>query len=228
MTTLKKEDKGLSYIQTVLNAPKSQYNKFGKYAYRSCEDILGALKPLLNEVGGSLLISDKIELIGDRYYIHSVATLIIGDDTWEADGYAREAAEQKGMNPAQITGSTSSYARKYALNGLLAIDDTKDDDATNNHGKAPAKPTPAAPQSPPKTMAQQQAELFDVLTKALDTAPDIGMLENIWTDGRFQADLISLPEEAQATVKTALNNKKKQLECGGDNEDDAEREASAP
>lgn len=134
----------LMNIQTELKAPKNQYNAFGKYHYRSCEDILEALKPLLKKYKVSLIISDEIVLIGDRYYVKATATLIDaenevnfldGQGVISASAYAREDEQKKGMDLSQLTGSTSSYARKYALNGLFAIDDTKDSDAINKHGK---------------------------------------------------------------------------------------------
>ena len=126
----------LGYIQTNLKAPKGQLNKFGNYRYRSAEDILETSKPLLKAMNCSLVISDSIQGIGDRHYVMATATLMDENkDTVTVTAYAREAAEKKGMDAAQITGSASSYARKYALNGLFAIDDTKDPDATNTHGK---------------------------------------------------------------------------------------------
>ena len=126
----------LSKIQKEMKAPKSQFNAFGKYKYRSCEDILEAVKPFLN--GTVLYISDEMVLIGERYYIKATATLRNGDDAVSVTAYAREEAEKKGMDSSQITGAASSYARKYALNGLFLIDDTKDSDATNEHGKGEA------------------------------------------------------------------------------------------
>ena len=129
--------KKLMGIQTKLKAPKSQRNSFGNYNYRSCEDILEAVKPLLDEFKVALTIKDEIILIGERYYIKATATLIDIDtgDMTETSAYARESAEKRGMDASQVTGATSSYARKYALNGLFAIDDNKDADATNTHGK---------------------------------------------------------------------------------------------
>ena len=122
-------------IQSTLKAPKGQMNKFGNYRYRSSEDILEAVKPLLKEQGLILNLSDEICLIGERYYVKATATITDGTDKLEVTAYAREADDKKGMDSSQVTGSTSSYARKYALNGLLCIDDTKDADATNTHGK---------------------------------------------------------------------------------------------
>ena len=125
--------KRLAEIQQKLKAPKNQKNNFGNYNYRSCEDIVEAVKPLLGEL--SLVISDSIELIGDRYYVKATGKLSDGENTIEASAYARESANKKGMDDAQLTGSCSSYARKYMLNGMFAIDDTKDADFS-----APEKP----------------------------------------------------------------------------------------
>ncbi len=120
----------LSNIQNELKAPKGQYNKFGNYKYRSCEDILEALKPILKENRTSLVISDTLENVGNRYYVRATATLydIDGDNYISNTAYAREEETKKGMDGSQITGTASSYARKYALNGLFNIDDTKDAD----------------------------------------------------------------------------------------------------
>jgi hypothetical protein len=129
----------LQQIQSELKAPKGQKNNFGNYSYRSAEDILSAVKPLLQKHGVSLIISDDIVGVEGRVYVQATATLWLDDKDCEplarSTGFAREALTKKGMDDAQITGSASSYARKYALNGLLCIDDTKDPDATNTHGK---------------------------------------------------------------------------------------------
>lgn len=127
-------------IQSELKAPKGQYNSFGKYNYRSCEDILEGVKPLLAKHGLVLTIRDGIELIGDRFYVKATATITDGKEQLSTDAYARESADKKGMDASQVTGATSSYARKYALNGLLAIDDTKDADTMDN-SKKPAQQT---------------------------------------------------------------------------------------
>ena len=129
----------LNAIQVELKAPKTQYNKFGGYAYRKAEDIQEAVKPLLKKYGCILTCSDELQLIGDRYYIRATANIIDlesgqGIATF---GWAREEEEKKGMDGSQITGAASSYARKYALNGLLCIDDTQDSDTTNT-GETPA------------------------------------------------------------------------------------------
>lgn len=122
-------------IQTELKAPKGQFNSFGNYNYRSCEDILEGLKPLLLKNKATLKIDDDLINIGDRYYIKATATLtdIESGESVSTNAFAREEETKKGMDASQITGSTSSYARKYALNGLFAIDDTKDSDFTNKH-----------------------------------------------------------------------------------------------
>lgn len=122
-------------IQSELKAPKGQYNSFGKYNYRSCEDILEGVKPLLTKHGLVLTIQDNIDLIGDRFYVKATATITDGKEQLSTSAYARESLDKKGMDASQVTGATSSYARKYALNGLLAIDDTKDADTMDNSKK---------------------------------------------------------------------------------------------
>lgn len=122
----------LAQIQSELKAPKGQRNDFGKYNYRSCEDILEAVKPLLKERGLVILITDDIVQIGERYYVRATATIYDSEGNYISNSaLAREELKRTGMDASQITGATSSYARKYALNGLFAIDDTRDADATN-------------------------------------------------------------------------------------------------
>lgn len=137
----------LMNIQKELKAPKGQYNSFGKYKYRSCEDILESVKPLLEKYKVTIILTDKLEQIGERYYIRAMAILIDteSDNSIENTAYAREEETKKGMDGSQITGTSSSYARKYALNGLLLIDDTKDADTDefakeNNKGKTKEEP----------------------------------------------------------------------------------------
>lgn len=126
--------KKLMAMQSELKAPKGQYNKFGGYNYRSCEDILEAVKPLLNKHGLVLVLTDAVSEQGDRFYVRAEARLIDADngDEIKTSAYAREALARKGMDDSQVTGSASSYARKYALNGLFCIDDNKDADTWNN------------------------------------------------------------------------------------------------
>ena len=133
----------LAKVQTVLKAPKNQYNSFGKYSYRSCEDILEAAKPLCAENGLVLNLSDDIITVGERIYVKATASVSDTEsgEIMQASGLAREPEDKKGMDSSQITGAASSYARKYALNGLFCIDDTKDADATNTHGKGTSSAT---------------------------------------------------------------------------------------
>lgn len=127
----------LSVIQCELIAPKNQYNSFGKYNYRSCEDILEGLKPFLNKLKVAVTVTDEIVMIGDRYYVKATATIRDCEDTGYINNvaYARESDDKKGMDASQVTGATSSYARKYALNGLFCIDDVKDADSRDNRQK---------------------------------------------------------------------------------------------
>mgnify|MGYP004545731435 CR=1 FL=1 len=134
----------LCEVQGALKAPKGQYNTFGKYAYRSCEDIVEAVKPLLTARGLLLTITDDIISIGTRFYVRATATVTDGKDTVSNTAFAREPDDKKGMDPSQVTGMSSSYARKYALNGLFCIDDTKDADTMDNREK-PKRPEPRNP-----------------------------------------------------------------------------------
>jgi hypothetical protein len=127
----------LQKIQMELDVPKSQFNSFGKYNYRSCEDILAAVKPVATKYNCTLKVFDEMVEVGGRCYVKATARLVDCEELTaeEATGYAREEETKKGMDAAQITGAASSYARKYALNGLFCLDDVKDADALNKHGK---------------------------------------------------------------------------------------------
>ncbi|CAM8501285.1 ERF family protein [Enterobacter asburiae] len=170
----------LADIQAHLNAPKNQYNSFGKYKYRSCEDILEGVKPLLK--GLFLSISDEIVLIGDRYYVKATATITDGENSHSASAMAREEENKKGMDAAQVTGATSSYARKYCLNGLFGIDDAKDAD-TDEHkqqqsAQQPAKQQQAANHAKHHDSRSPQQFLTDFSAYALKaTLPE---LEEAW------------------------------------------------
>lgn len=154
----------LLLVQKRLNAPKSKFNKFGGYNYRSCEDILEGAKPLLDEVGATLILSDEITQIADRIYIKATATFADTEtgETVTNTAYAREPLDVKGMSAPQITGASSTYARKYCLNGLFCIDDTVDDDTEElknekeNRQKAQEK---KASKAEPKTDEQKNAEM---------------------------------------------------------------------
>lgn len=157
--------KELIAIQTELKAPKSQTNTFGKYKYRSLEDILEALKPLLQKQNCFVSLTDEIILVGDRYYVKATATIRNDSgDSVSVSAMAREEENKKGMDSAQLTGATSSYARKYALNGLFAIDDTKDADATNTHGNEPQQKAPP----PSKATDGEQTKLLNEFKAKLE------------------------------------------------------------
>ena len=146
-------------IQQELKAPKNQRNNFGGYNYRSCEDILEAVKPLLKANNCTLTISDELVNIGTRYYVKATATLTDvekKEDYFSNIAYAREPEDKKGSDASQITGACSSYARKYALNGLFCIDDVKDADATNTHDKE-------EPKAETKKASAKQIELINKL-----------------------------------------------------------------
>ena len=149
--------KKLATNQSRLKAPKNQYNSFGKYKYRSCEDILEALKPLANEQGCTITIEDSPIMVGEWHYIQATATLSDGYNSTSVKAYARESETKSGMDSSQITGTASSYARKYALNGLFAIDDTKDADTMDNRQKV--EPNPEA-----KELAKVKAQLKQAKT----------------------------------------------------------------
>jgi hypothetical protein len=147
----------LNFIQVNLNAPKNLYNNFGKYSYRNTEGILAGVKPLLKETNCTLTISDTIIEVGGRVYVRATASLNHESESISVDGWAREEENKKGMDASQLTGATSSYARKYALNGLFAIDDTVDADGYNTHGKDEVvKP------STPKATTPTKAKLTDL------------------------------------------------------------------
>ena len=168
--------KKLIEVQTKLKAPKSQYNSFGKYSYRNCEDILEALKPILKEVGATIIISDEVIPVNERYYVKATVKFIDTEtgEVVEASANAREEDNKKGMDSSQLTGSTSSYARKYALNGLFAIDDTKDSDFTNTHDKE---------KKTLEVISEAQAKRMYMLAKGKD--PDI--IKQILSNAGFNA-----------------------------------------
>lgn len=150
----------LQSIQQKLVAPKGQYNSFGKYNYRSAEDILEALKPILQEHDATLILQDEIVQIGDRYYVCATAQLYAVGDAIGTQAYAREDDTKKGMDGSQVTGTASSYARKYALNGLFMIDDNKDpdtDEYANQTGKQAQAHKPAQSKPTPNQKQNQKA-----------------------------------------------------------------------
>lgn len=180
----------LGQIQKQLHAPKSNYNEFGRYKFRSCEDILEAVKKVLDE-NESVTISDEIVLVGDRYYIKATVTLRLADTVETATAYAREPLNKKGADESQVTGATSSYARKYALNGLFAIDDTKDADSTNDHGQGEKKQStqPAPPSEKQikfiKDLNAKHKVMSDEQIAAIKTSGDAkAIIEKLMAKGR--------------------------------------------
>ena len=175
--TKKQELNELVYIQSTLKAPKNQRNNFGGYNYRSCEDIMEAVKPLLKETNCTLVISDDIVQVADRIYVKSTATLKTpSGEEFKNTAYAREALSKKGMDESQVTGAASSYARKYALNGLFCIDDTKDADALNVNKEYTQQPQ--VQQSAPQQTVQPQVTVEQVMKEiaAAKTEQELGSI----------------------------------------------------
>ena len=168
--------KKLIEVQTKLKAPKNQYNSFGKYNYRSAEDILEAVKPLLKDVGATMILNDDIMLVGERYYVKTTARFIDIDsgEVVEATGVAREEESKKGMDSSQLTGSTASYSLKRCLGNLYNIDDTKDSDTTNTHDKE---------KKTLEVISEAQAKRMYMLAKGKD--PDI--IKRILSNAGFNA-----------------------------------------
>lgn len=167
----------LSHIQNELKAPKNQFNKFGNYKYRSCEDILEALKPLCAKYKATLIIYDEIVMIGDRYYVKAMAKLYDQETTdyIEAYAFARESQAKKGMDDSQVTGATSSYARKYALNGLFNIDDTKDFDTNEVHQQSNQKQGNTQQNRQPQQQGLEQANLMANIDECLKKLKSLGV-----------------------------------------------------
>jgi hypothetical protein len=198
--------KKLIKIQAELIAPKAKFNSFGKYKYRSCEDILEALRIPLEKYDAAVILTDEIVLIGERYYIKATAKLICEEGIAESTAFAREPEIKKGMDDSQMTGAASSYARKYALNGLFAIDDTKDAD---EHEVGETKPTQktTTEKKNNELISDRQAARFYSIAKGRDTKTIAAMLkakgygkakEIKWQDYN---DLISAVEKLPKEVK---------------------------
>lgn len=193
----------LANIQNELKAPKGQFNKFGNYKYRSCEDILEAVKPICLKHRTTLVVHDEIERIADRNYLKAICTIFDwdSDSKIEAHAYAREPISKKGMDDSQLTGATSSYARKYALNGLFNIDDTKDADSNELHDQVKAK----AKQQP-----EQQPEVkLDATTVMKINASLVAEMDTLGID--FRGNLKALVFkysglQTQDTTKLALED----------------------
>ena len=180
----------LAAIQAELKAPKGNFNSFGKYKYRSCEDIVEAVKPLLADHRCHLVLSDDVVAVLDRVYIKATATIFKGTEIiGQATAFAREALDKKGMDDSQITGSASSYARKYALNGLLAIDDTRDAD-TDEHTAQRNKPA--------KTL-----KVDPILSQMLHSCTNIDELRAAWKS--MSADQREAHGDVLAEVKERIS-----------------------
>lgn len=188
----------LSNIQFELKSPKSQYNSFGKYKYRNQEDILESVKPLLNQNKLCMSISDDIVEVGGRIYVK--ATVRIYNDTCEeiTTAFAREEENKKGMDSAQLTGATSSYARKYALNGMFLIDDTKDSDATNTHGKELEKPISVAVKTSKTTISDVNKV---VLALRMNREATISQLKTSYVITASQAKELGLTQEEISLIE---------------------------
>jgi hypothetical protein len=201
-------------IQTKLKVGKENTNTFGKYNYRNCSDILEAVKPLLPE-GFSLLLSDEIVLIGERYYVKATAILSNGKESSVVTAFARESFDKKGMDDSQITGAASSYARKYALNGLFAIDDTKDADSMDNTDHKTA----------PKAVAKSHNnvnEIFEVAIKAISNAMDAESLKSHYEAAKT---MCSNQPEADRVMKVRNDRAKmlREMEDTGKHDDAGDR-----
>ena len=163
----------LVYIQSQLKAPKNQKNTFGGYTYRSCEDIMEAVKPILHEVNCYLILSDEVVQVADRIYVKATATLrTSGGEVYTNTAFAREPLSKKGQDESQITGATSSYARKYALNGLFCIDDNKDADTLNKSAEF-TKSKDNAPND------DELKEAFELIKANIESAPSQDYLNDL-------------------------------------------------
>ena len=210
-------------IQTKLKAPKGQYNKFGNFNYRSAEDILEAVKPLNAEQGVLLTITDEIKEIGGRVYVVATATVSDGTDELKVSAFAREPENKKGMDESQITGATSSYARKYALNGLYAIDDNKDADTDEHKQQQENAPKKQQAQKQQQKQQQQQAkepteqELHEIVEKYARNIEALGverskLIEYVCNKHNV-GNLFDLkPNVLVEELKAIYLNKKKQTE----------------
>lgn len=192
----------LAEIQAKLKAPKGQFNSFGKYHYRSAEDILEAVKKVVNPMGFSVILTDNVKEIGGRIYVEAVASLFNGELEYSATGLAREEETKKGMDGSQITGAASSYARKYALNGLFAIDDTKDSDATNDHGKSQELKVSQAKGSIPAP-TQFDIEFKELISDVIKTQ-STDELKAVW-------DKLTAEAKENKEIKQLFNGKKTEL-----------------
>ena len=197
----------LNKIQSELKAPKGQYNKFGKYSYRSCEDILEALKPHLLKYGCVVTLTDDMQLIGDRYYLKATATItdVESGKSVSNVALAREDKERAGMSESQITGTASSYARKYALNGLFLIDDTKDADTDAYHEQTTGEKHKEEPK-----IAAATAKANEVKKLLVKISGDKTIAQQVWNE-QYKQDAGDIVKMNAALIE--LNDKLKQIEA---------------
>jgi hypothetical protein len=184
----------LAIIQAEVQAPKNKFNSFGKYAYRSAENIIEAVKPIINPKGYHLILSDEMVIIGERYYIKATATISNGEQSYSATSYAREPEEKKGMDSAQISGTTGSYSRKYALNGLFALDDNKDSDATSTETK------PNVVVAEITLTKDEETELIN----SLNICTELGHVKELWNN-------LDVKYQGINHVRKLVTNRKNQL-----------------
>ena len=198
--------KSLNLIQSELKVEKAHTNNFGKYNYRNLSDILEGLKPLLEKTGTSVVISDSIECVNGYNYIKATVTLTDGNDSISSTGWARESVTKKGMDDSQITGATSSYARKYACNGLFAIDDTRDPDSMDNRTEMHHNGSPVLR----GCVTQDQSIKMDRLARHPNTIPkDKVALKKIAKDG-----YVITSAEAEIRIQDAKEGHKKTKQVG--------------
>lgn len=194
----------LAKIQFKLNAPKGQYNSFGKYKYRSAEDILEAVKPLLHEFDSTVNLSDDVVMVGEHLFVKATATFECGEEVKSSIGWAMHPLQKKGMDESQITGTASSYARKYALNGLFAIDDAKDADTDehknelDNRAKKNTPVAPITPPAPPKTPTPPVDKTATMLQHFANYGVTKDMIEDF-----YKTDINNLNETEIAQLRGA-------------------------
>lgn len=196
----------LASVQRELKAPKGQFNSFGKYKYRSCEDILEALKPVLSKNGCAVVLSDSVEQVGDRFYICATATITDCETHGQVHNtaFAREDTDKKGMDGAQITGTASSYARKYALNGLFLIDDTKDADTDAYHEQTTGEKHKEEPK-----IAAATAKANEVKKLLVKISGDKTIAQQVWNK-QYKQDAGDIVKMNEALIE--LNEKLHRIE----------------
>ena len=206
---VEKKDKSLAHhlseIQRTLKAPKGQYNKFGNYNYRSCEDILEALKDVLPD-GLFVRVWDEIIQVGERYYVKATASISDGHGEISSPAFAREPLSKKGMDEAQITGSTSSYARKYALNALFCIDDTKDADATNDHKTGKMNPVDKTGNKDLDKWWKDSLGRLEV-----DGRTTLNSFDAVWNSIQYSDEYEKLTDEQRGVLNDQYDNSRKQI-----------------